>query len=299
MTQQAVSGRFQLPGLIAHDALEHGSIFFVGTATTLIEYGGFHLITDPNFLHAGDHVHLGYGLTSKRLTEPALRVDQLPRLDACILSHLHGDHWDRIAEAALPRTLPIVTTEHAARALRGRGFEAAKGLRTWECALLHKADVTLRVTALPARHGPALVSRLLPPTMGSMLEWHRGDGPPVFRLWISGDTVMHPRLDEIPERYPDIPLALLHLGGTRVLGVLLTFDAEQGIRALRLVRPKRVIPIHYDDYTVFRSSLEDFLSAVRREPVESEVRVLHRGDSYHFDVAPSEREEIRAARRAP
>jgi hypothetical protein len=56
-----------------------------------------------------------------------------------------------------------------------------------------------------------------------------------------------------------------------------------------------VIPIHYDDYTVFRSSLEEFLAAVRHEPVESDVRVLRRGESYHFDVGLSEREEIRAA----
>jgi hypothetical protein len=35
-----------------------GSIFFVGNATLLIRYAGFAILTDPNFLHAGDHVHL-------------------------------------------------------------------------------------------------------------------------------------------------------------------------------------------------------------------------------------------------
>ena len=39
-----------------------GSIFFVGTATVILRYAGFTILTDPNFLHAGDHVHLGYGL---------------------------------------------------------------------------------------------------------------------------------------------------------------------------------------------------------------------------------------------
>ena len=38
-----------------------GIVRFVGTATTVIEYAGARLITDPNFLHAGDHVHLGPG----------------------------------------------------------------------------------------------------------------------------------------------------------------------------------------------------------------------------------------------
>ena len=49
-----------------------GSIFFVGNATLLIRYAGFTILTDPNFLHAGDHVHLGYGLISVRRTNPAL-----------------------------------------------------------------------------------------------------------------------------------------------------------------------------------------------------------------------------------
>lgn len=45
-----------------------------------------------------------------------------------MLSHLHGDHWDRVAQRHLDRELPVVTTAHAARRLRGRGFARARGL---------------------------------------------------------------------------------------------------------------------------------------------------------------------------
>jgi hypothetical protein len=41
-----------------------GFIFFVGNVTLLIRYAGSTILTDPNSLHAGDHAHLGYGLTS-------------------------------------------------------------------------------------------------------------------------------------------------------------------------------------------------------------------------------------------
>ena len=75
----------------------NGSIFFVGTATVLIRYAGFTILTDPNFLHAGDHVHLGYGLVSRRLTNPAVEPEDLPPLDFVLLSHMHGDHFDRVA----------------------------------------------------------------------------------------------------------------------------------------------------------------------------------------------------------
>src|SRR5215212_1316633 len=91
-----------------------GSVLFVGTATVIIRLGGFTILTDHNFLHAGDHVHLGYGLTSERLTEPAFDIDALPPIDFCILSHYHGDHFDQIVEEKLRRDLPIITTEHAA-----------------------------------------------------------------------------------------------------------------------------------------------------------------------------------------
>ena len=80
-----------------------GSVFFVGTATVILRYAGFTILTDPNFLHAGDHVHLGYGLTSERLTEPAINIEDLPPIDLCVLSHYHGDHFDQIVEEKLDK----------------------------------------------------------------------------------------------------------------------------------------------------------------------------------------------------
>src|SRR5436189_1375547 len=90
------------------------SILFVGTATVIIRFAGFTILTDPNFLHAGDHVHLGYGLTSERLTDPAIEIEQLPPIDFCVLSHYHGDHFDQIVEEKLQKDLPIITTPEAA-----------------------------------------------------------------------------------------------------------------------------------------------------------------------------------------
>lgn len=44
----------------------------------------------PNFLHAGDHVHLGPGVSSTRRTNPAVDLHDLPRIDLVLLSHYHG-----------------------------------------------------------------------------------------------------------------------------------------------------------------------------------------------------------------
>jgi L-ascorbate metabolism protein UlaG (beta-lactamase superfamily) len=67
---------------------ETGSIFFVGAATVILRYAGFTVLTDPNFLHAGDHVHLGYGITAERRTDPAMDIEDIPpEVDFVLLSH--------------------------------------------------------------------------------------------------------------------------------------------------------------------------------------------------------------------
>ena len=94
-----------LPRRNEHPDFGSGSTFFVGNATVLIRYAGFTILTDPNFLHAGEHVHLGYGLSSKRTTNPAVEIEDLPPLDFVLLSHLHGDHFDRVAERKLNKAM--------------------------------------------------------------------------------------------------------------------------------------------------------------------------------------------------
>jgi L-ascorbate metabolism protein UlaG (beta-lactamase superfamily) len=264
-----------------------GSIFFVGTATVILRYAGFTILTDPNFLHAGDHVHLGYGLTSERLTEPALDIEELPPLDFCVLSHYHGDHFDRVAEERLRKDLPIITTEHAAGELKDKGFTAPVALDTWDAVTVEKGGARVRLTSMPGKHGPAGVDFFLPPVMGSMLEFQNAAGRTALRLYITGDTLVHDDLKEIPKRYPEIDLALFHLGGTRIMGVLLTMDAEQGVEAIRIVNPREVVPIHYNDYDVFKSPLEDFKRAVEAAGFADRVKYLAHGETYDFEVPQS------------
>jgi L-ascorbate metabolism protein UlaG (beta-lactamase superfamily) len=261
-----------------------GSIFFVGTATVIIRYAGFTILTDPNFLHAGDHVHLGYGLVSRRQTNPAVEIEDLPPLDFVLLSHMHGDHFDRVAERKLNKATPIVSTRHAVAYLEGKGFTSAHALRTWENLSIAKGDARVGLTAMPGTHAPGPLSALLPPVMGSMLEFGAAEGETRLRLYISGDTLIHERLREVPRRYPEIDLALLHLGGTRILGVLVTMDTRQGVEAIRIIEPRTAIPIHYNDYTVFKTSLEDFQRAVTEAGLEDRVHYLSHGDTYEFEV---------------
>jgi L-ascorbate metabolism protein UlaG (beta-lactamase superfamily) len=266
-----------------------GSIFFVGTATVILRYAGFTILTDPNFLHAGDHVHLGYGLTAERLTNPALDIEQLPPLDFVVLSHYHGDHFDRIAEERLRKDVPIITNEHAASKLKEKGFTATIALDTWGAVAASKGGGRVRVTSMPARHGPPIVEKFLPPVMGSMLEFEAGAGKTALRLYITGDTLVFDDLKEIPQRYPDIDLGVFHLGGTTIMGILLTMDAEQGVEAVKLINPRKAIPVHYNDYEVFKSPLEDFKRAAADAGLSERMVYLSHGETYDFEVSAARR----------
>jgi L-ascorbate metabolism protein UlaG (beta-lactamase superfamily) len=124
----------------------------------------------------------------------------------------------------------------------------------------------------------------LPEVMGTILEFQSGASDRCLRMYITGDTLVMDDLQEIPHRYPEIELALLHLGGTKVLGILLTMDAEQGVELLRIIKPKRAIPIHYNDYDIFKSPLSDFQRAVEAAGLANRIHYLSHGDTYTFTV---------------
>ncbi|EXJ94216.1 hypothetical protein A1O1_02609 [Capronia coronata CBS 617.96] len=180
----------------------NAKLFFVGTATTILEWQGIRLMTDPNFLHAGDHVHLGPGVTATRQTNPAVDLHDLPHIDLVLLSHYHADHFDQEVEASLRRDLPIITTPHAHTHLTSKGegesFTAVHALDAWEDMFVNIIDRNptpsttaassstptsrsrrpcLRVTGMPGKHvGDGLLSKAndilgaVPPTNGWILE---------------------------------------------------------------------------------------------------------------------------------
>ena len=77
----------------------------------------------------------------------------------------------------------------------------------------------------------------------------------LFRVYITGDTLLIDELHEIPKRYAGlglpVNLMLMHLGGTTIPGpsmplLMVTMDAKNGVELMQLVKPERTIPIHYE-----------------------------------------------------
>ncbi|MCJ1473267.1 hypothetical protein MMC13_001918 [Lambiella insularis] len=290
---------------------EDASIYFVGTATTILEWQGLRLMTDPNFLHAGDHVHLGPGVTGTRRTNPAVDLHDLPPISLVLLSHYHADHFDAHVEASLRRDLPIITTPHAKKCLvgdketegAGEQFISVEAVEFWESIAVDIGDgkFGFKVTGMPGKHVPDGVIGTLndlagavPPTNGWMVElgsttgeqWECG-----YRIYITGDTLLVDDLKQIPDRYKgqNIDLMLAHLGGTTIPSpslplLMVTMNAEQGLGLVRLIDPDLTIPVHYDDYDVFLSPLSDFRKAMDEAGLSDKVVYLDRGDQFRFKV---------------
>ena len=74
----------------------------------------------------------------------------------------------------------------------------------------------------------------------------------------------------------------------RILGLLVTMDAVQGADLLELMNPRVTVPIHFDDYSVFRSPLDDFRREVGQRAsagrITSEVRYVTGGDVVNLSM---------------
>ena len=260
-----------------------GTVQFIGSATVLIRYQGLTILTDPNFLHKGDAVRLGYGLSALRQTNPAIEFDQLPPIDLVILSHMHEDHFDELVQERLNRNTPIISTREASESLKRLGFQQRFALSDWDRLEVSKGETRLRITAVPGRHGAAGVSVLLPTVMGSVLDFGANADTPDYRVYISGDTLVYDGIRSIGQRFPGIDLALLHLGGARILDMFkVTMDGKDGVQMMQIVKPRKTIPIHYNDYDVFASPLAEFAREAKATGLEESVVYLSLGDTYTF-----------------
>ena len=213
-----------------------------------------------------------------------------------------------------------MTTIEAENPLSQLGFNRVSGLSTWETAVLRNdasggENLNLKVTSTPGKHvaGPVIESlndfvAAVPPTTGFILEF-QWEGKPeteaAFRVYISGDTLFVKDLEDIPKRFPDIDLMLIHLGGTSIPGpnlplLMVTMDAKQGIKLVQLIKPKITLPIHYDgaftgagpsrqadgstDYDVFLSPLGDFQKEMTNAGLADKVVYLDRGERLDFSI---------------
>ena len=184
----------------------------------LIELDGVRVLTDP--VLRGRVAHL-------RRVPPAGAVPK--QLDAVLVSHAHRDHLDVPSLARLGRDLRIVVPDGAGRALRRRGFG-----QVGEVAAGEEIRVdTVVVRATWANHGAHAVGYVLG---GSRL------------VYFAGDTDVFAEMSDLA---PGLDLALLPVAGWgRKVGPG-HLDPLRAAQALRLLRPRVAVPIHWGTLASF------------------------------------------------
>jgi len=119
--------------------------------------------------------------------------------------------------------------------------------------------------------------------MGSVLEVGPVTGPATTRVYLSGDTLLYDAIAEIPQRFPHLDAGVVHLGGTTLPGgLVVTLDGDAGADLVQLVDPAVVVPVHVDDYPVFRSPLSAFTDAMAVRGLADRVRTVTRGQTVHL-----------------
>jgi L-ascorbate metabolism protein UlaG (beta-lactamase superfamily) len=191
--------------------------------------------------------------------------------DVVLLSHdHHADNLDCLGRDTLRRAQTVFTTEAGAERLGGN----AQGLKTWASVELPAADGgLLKVTAVPARHGPEGGDR--GPVIGFVLE----RGSEVGAVYLSGDTVWYDGLNEIRERF-HIDRAILFMGAARVPEVgpsHLTMSAADGIQFARAFRAPVIVPLHYEGWQHFSESRQDIAAAFAKAGLDHRLRWLRPG----------------------
>lgn len=182
-------------------------VTFVNHATVLVQIAGRNILTDPVWSERVSPVSFA---GPKRVRPPGIRFEDLPPIDAVLVSHNHYDHLDlstlaRIAGRDRPR---IFTGLGVSDRIARRGIAGSQALDWWQSAAL---DPDLSVTAVPVQHfsGRGLTDRNATLWTGYVLSSRAGF------VFFAGDTGYGPHFREIGRRFPGIRLAILPIGAYR------------------------------------------------------------------------------------
>jgi L-ascorbate metabolism protein UlaG (beta-lactamase superfamily) len=244
----------------------------LGGSTATLEIGGLRLITDPAFDPPGD---LGDG-KPRRTQAPSVTAADVGPLDIALVSHdQHPDNLDAAGRALLAEVPLVLTTKAGAERLGG----TARGLAPFEHVDIDRPDGgRLRVTALPAQHGPAGAEDVLGPVVGFLLS-----GDDLATVYVSGDNASVDVVAAIAERVGPVDVAILFAGGASSPhyfdGAPLTLTDTAAVEAARLLDARAVVPIHCEGWTHYTSDTAALVAAFAAAGLADRLAVVPPGAS--------------------
>jgi L-ascorbate metabolism protein UlaG (beta-lactamase superfamily) len=234
---------------------------WLGHSTVVIDVDGTRLVTDPVLRRRVWHLR----------RETAVDSRLLGTLDGILVSHAHFDHLDHASLRRLDRSLPVVVPKGLGRLLRRWGFVRVREVNAGD--ELEVGGLALRVTR--AQHE----SSRWPLTPRSASLGYVSEGS--TSIYFAGDTDLFGDMAHLGP----LDVALLPVSGWGSRLPAGHLDASRAADALRLLRPKIAVPVHWGTFrTPFGAPPDDqpareFVRAAAEVAPDVDVRVLRIGET--------------------
>ena len=212
-------------------------VTWFGHASVLIEIDGVTVLTDPLWSERASPLSW---IGPRRWYPAPVALRELPKIDVIMISHDHYDHLDRATIAAMANwatkfVAPLGVGAHLER----WGIPPARivELDWWQSTRIG----SLEIIAAPARRASG---RILQQRDGTLWAGYASLGAQ-HRAWYSGDTGFHSALEEIGRRFGPFDVTLIEAWQYDADWPDWHLGPEQAVEAHRLVRGKRMIPVHW------------------------------------------------------
>lgn len=217
-------------------------VTWFGHSASLIEIDGVTILVDPVWDERAAPVQWS---GPKRFFPPTIALDDLPPIDAIIISHDHYDHLgagtiERLAQMKSLQAMRWITPLGVAAILEGLGVAPA------QCTELDWTETThvgsVGITALPTRHfsGRSLFNRFRTLWAAFALIG------PVHRVFYGSDSGEWDGFRDIGRRFGPFDLTMLEIGASDRLWSDIHLGPDGAVRSFRAIGGEGMLmPIHW------------------------------------------------------
>lgn len=238
------------------------AISWLGGATMLIDFDGHRILTDPT-LGEGEQAYFMadpnemFDLTKGPNARHHARTTPFPGLDVSsvdlmMISHMHEDHFDQMAEKSLPKSLRTIIPTNDTENLAGKGFNNQLIMDWGQSTTITTKNGKITITALPADHSPnPQINAILGKGNGYWLTFEIDD----WRkdIYWTGDSFPTDTVMTAVKSHGTPDILIPHMGAVGTTGPLgqISMGAEQVLQMAEALGQPNILPIHHSTYPLY------------------------------------------------